>query len=359
MPERTLTHKDLAARLKVSETTIKSYRRKFADCIPVASQGKPIRFTQEAGKVCLRIRDLFAEGMSVPEVRARLAEEFSWISLVTPEPQEEEPVAVALPEEFTVSVSNLARSMVTLTQQQGGILKRLQHLEGAPGPSQAPATVSFDVALLAESLAPLERLEQLDALREVSSLVAALHQATAALTDAAEALREAAEKIPDQASGGTAAEGGAATPRVVRFPSPRSAAPAALPEENPAAQEQPPRHLLSLPLVIRTTQGQYVGAGGRTRGRFTLNDLKALLAYTRADAGQYAMHWELTDGAWWLVLDQPEAEEPRCLRLSLRELSSQRGMTVAEIVQLVDGEQTVHPAEFCGFVEHLMAGNQG
>ena len=75
MTEGNLTHRDLARMLGVSETTVKSYRRKFPDCIPVASQGKPIRFTAEAAAVSLRIRDLFEMGMSVEEVRARLAAE--------------------------------------------------------------------------------------------------------------------------------------------------------------------------------------------------------------------------------------------------------------------------------------------
>ncbi len=74
-----LTHKDLAKALGVSETTIKSYRRKFPACITVASKGKPIRFAPEAETVCRRIQALFALGMAVEDVRTRLAEEFAWI----------------------------------------------------------------------------------------------------------------------------------------------------------------------------------------------------------------------------------------------------------------------------------------
>lgn len=72
MPENTYTHKALARQLKVSETTIKSYRRKFPGCIPVASRGKPIRFSSDALAVCRRIRDMFEKGMSVEEVRSAL-----------------------------------------------------------------------------------------------------------------------------------------------------------------------------------------------------------------------------------------------------------------------------------------------
>ena len=53
----TYTHKDLANLCSVSETTIKSYRRKFPGFIPVLTRGKPIRFKKDAGDVCLKIRD--------------------------------------------------------------------------------------------------------------------------------------------------------------------------------------------------------------------------------------------------------------------------------------------------------------
>ncbi|MBG3878693.1 MerR family transcriptional regulator, partial [Desulfovibrio oxamicus] len=141
MTEGNLTHRDLARLLGVSETTVKSYRRKFPDCIPVASQGKPIRFTAEAAAVSLRIRDLFEMGMSVEEVRARLAAEFAWITPEAPASDDREdagsaepaappqPARVELPQDFTLAVSNLAKSMVGLTQQQNAILKRVQHIE--------------------------------------------------------------------------------------------------------------------------------------------------------------------------------------------------------------------------------------
>lgn len=154
-----MTHKDLSRLLGVSETTVKSYRRKFPDCIPVANQGKPIRFTADAAKVCIRIRDLFELGMAVPEVRARLASEFRWIEAEVPadetsqpadeapaQPVAAQPARVELPQDFTTAVSGLARSMVHLTQQQTAMMKRLQGLEqrvdAAVSAAAAPAPVS-------------------------------------------------------------------------------------------------------------------------------------------------------------------------------------------------------------------------
>lgn len=117
MEEYGLTHKDLAKALGVSETTIKSYRRKFPGCITVASKGKPIRFAPEAETVCRRIQSLFALGMAVEDVRTRLAGEFGWIK--------EEPVPEAAPQEVILEkkaehkkalLSEAARLKETLAQ---------------------------------------------------------------------------------------------------------------------------------------------------------------------------------------------------------------------------------------------------
>ena len=382
MSDQTLTHKDLATMLDVSETTIKSYRRKFEDCIPVASQGKPIRFTSEAGDVCLRIRDLFNEGMSIPEVRTRLSEEFSWISIVAREKKDPDPSPVSLPQEFTIGISNLAKSMVTLTQQQGSILKRLQEVEEAVSSISVVGTASSDAEkgdgirarvkidkeALSELLEPLSRLE---GLASVENLTEALHQATGALTEAAQALQDAATKLADSedalaerirqlpALGAGSGDSGPSS-RIVTFPGSGDSSRQGIKSKetgrekvDPPAQEQPPRHLLTLPLVFRTSDGTFLPAAGRARGPFSINDLKALLAYGKTPPEHYTMHWERASQGWWLVLEQPRAAAPRPLRLLLRELASQRGMSVAEISHFMDSNENAQPAHFSVFVEEV------
>jgi len=73
---QTYTHRDLAGLLGVSETTVKSYRSKFPGFLPVAREGKPVRLHQEALEVCRRIRDLFAEGLTILQATERLRSEF-------------------------------------------------------------------------------------------------------------------------------------------------------------------------------------------------------------------------------------------------------------------------------------------
>lgn len=360
MMKKTFTHKELARLLSVSETTIKSYRRKFDACIPVANLGKPIRFTESALQVCQQIRDHFNAGMSVEEVRARLAQQFSWIAPQCPEKDDAAPQTMALPQDFTQSVSNLAKSMVTLTQQQGTMLKRMQEIESAlsrsgthVGPAQQreespqPAALAQPTgSVLEETLNnAVSRLERLDAVTEMlQSAVAGLAGAMAAFQPFAQTQDQTATSTQT----GQESEGA----KIYRFPSPGQQ------EQREQAEcqmaQDPPRHLLGLPLVVRTAQGGYIGAGGRSRGRFTLNDLKALLAYGRNAAEQYAMRWECAqDGSWWLILEQAQSESQRQLRMQLQELSTQRGITVAEVTQLVDGDRSVHPAELCAFVAGL------
>ncbi len=78
MADDFLTHKDLAKALGVSETTIKSYRRKFPGCLPVVSQGKPLRFDSKAMEVCRAIREGFRAGVAVEDLRGRLAQAYAW-----------------------------------------------------------------------------------------------------------------------------------------------------------------------------------------------------------------------------------------------------------------------------------------
>lgn len=169
MSTKTFTHKELAQRLNVSETTIKSYRRKFPGCIPVFSQGKPIRFTQEALPVCKLIRDLFEQGMSVQEVATRLGVSFPELraplghvlaqvaapsgleqesSAGLPEVKEgreaaPESAGQGLSQSFSTAIGGLAQSVVSLTRQQSAILERLAGLEEkmlglvAPGSEQS------------------------------------------------------------------------------------------------------------------------------------------------------------------------------------------------------------------------------
>jgi hypothetical protein len=127
-----LTHKDLADLLGVSETTIKSYRRKFPGCFPVASRGKPIRFKSGSKDIALRIRDAFSAGMSVEELGVKLELEFPWFSCANGNELKNSSASVNpedLSKRFAAAMGSLAKSMLSMANKQEEILKILKRIE--------------------------------------------------------------------------------------------------------------------------------------------------------------------------------------------------------------------------------------
>jgi hypothetical protein len=104
-------------------------------------------------------------------------------------------------------------------------------------------------------------------------------------------------------------------------------------------------------LVARTEQGNYISAGGRGRGRFCLNDLKAMLAYGFTPPHHFTLKWENQGQDWLLLLEQavPPEQTPdapaRTYRLRLMEMPSQKDNAVVEIMELHRGEEAVHTVE--------------
>jgi hypothetical protein len=357
MSDATLTHRDLAELLGVSETTIKSYRRKFPGCIPVASRGKPIRFAAGAGDVARKIRDLFALGMSVEEVRLRLDQEFPWIAAEAagkrpPQPRRDK--AAPAPE-LALGVSAMAKSLVALTQQQKALLSRVQGMEamlerlGIPGPADAGALRRTEAEAARGKEALVEtRLNRLDAAsRELSETLASLARDLRRFLDQSEEAGPAAAPSGEQPSARRIP-----LRQETKIPSPQVFSPAS-PE---GRSLEPPRRFLSLPLVARTDQGHYVSAGGRNRGRFCLNDLKAMLAYGFTPPHHFTLKWEARGEEWQLLLEQaspPEQSPDASLRtylLRLLELPTQKGNAVVEILELHKGGEAAHPVEICAII---------
>lgn len=415
MSEKTYTHKDLATLLGVSETTVKSYRRKFPGCIPVANHGKPIRFNENAAKVSLRIRDLFETGMSVEEVRARLAKEFDWISPENPEdaslasaPASRRVSRVsskgqAIGPELSIGVSNMAKSMVGMTQQQKSIMTTMENIEAMLAGLGLKGNEDFTdlknkntAAIKAREEAIDERFSRVE--NSINNLALSVQDMARAL--AAIALGQNAQPaasapavsvpvapapapgqevrtdtgehaVPPAAYAPKAKEDGkAAGPKktaILRFnPSPQASEtiPQGNGEKNDTAttgenaqtpeapaHPEPSRDFYALPMVVRTQEGRYISAGGRGRGRFSITDLKALLSNSPDTPGRFLMRWEAHGQGWWLLLEQEGGE--RKIKLLLMELPTQKSGNVAEILKLRSGDTDMHPAEFSALLETL------
>lgn len=335
----TFTHKDLADKLQVSETTIKSYRRKFPHCIPVLHHGKPIRFTEEALAVCTRIRDNFSLGMSVEEVHTRLRGEFPWM----PELEGKKEVKASSetpPQEISQGMSNMAKSMVSMMQQQKLIAKRMQTIEaqleelGLEGYTFGDAIAAKKVVNEEKDASFTERLNQLD------SITGTLGETVTILSEKLNTLLAAKQGITGQVES-----------KVIQFPGSNTYTGS----RNTETHVEPSREFLTYPLVVRTNEGKYISAASRGRGRLSVNDLKAMLVYGYSAPNHFTMFWEqMTDG-WQLTLTQPEVEEANTYILQLVELVTQSGTRVLEIIQLFDNANALHPVEICRIVESLTA----
>ncbi len=347
--EHTYTHRDLSKLLGVSETTVKSYRRKFPDCIPVASKGKPIRFTEEAREVCFRIRDFFSAGMSVEEVRERLAKEFSWLKLKTAsqrKPREQADIS-GQQRHMSQAVSDMAKSMLSLSQQQNAVLKRMQGLEnlldewGLKGAPQAESGATAN-SLENREVSLTDTLKQLNDLAYgLTGLAGDLSRALGEVVNLNAALAGNLNVLIDILNAEQKAEENQSKARIIPL--------------RPQAQswsisnQDVPRRLLGLPLVVRRADGTYINAGGH-KGRVSMNDLKAMLANALSSPLAYIMRWEQTPEGWWCLLEQLEAPEPYNLRMQVAELVSPKGAAALEVVQLQHNGESALPVELCGFI---------
>lgn len=337
MSDVTFTHKDLANRLGVSETTIKSYRRKFSGCFPVASKGKPIRFRQEAEEVALRIRDLFAKGMSVEEVRERLLEDFNWWKpkdLGGPK-RDVSKVKADLPQNFATAVSNMAKSMISLNQQQAAVLGAMQRIEemlkeiGLSGFSADSAAMS--AAKQSREANGKEVQKEIAAINvRLHSLTQSIAENNASAAEERASLGATIEKFAQLLHSEAAAQPvnpAQTQPAAVKTTATAPAAPAQ------AAGPEFPRHILSLPLVVRTEDGGYLSAGGKSIGRISLNDLKAILAQTYLPPENFSISWDYRPEGWWVSFSQrgiPEPMEATSIAILVSELSSSKGVSVLE-----------------------------
>lgn len=268
------THRDLAQTLGVSETTIKSYRSKFPTFLPVAREGKPVRLHPEALDVCLRIRDLFAEGLSILQVSQVLRAEFKEyphnrrlsmaqskpaVATSLTVPQAQEP---GLPEQ-------LAERLAEMAQAQDHARQRMEQLEAEV--RNLATLEAASKALVAELLAELRAAK---AQQQPVAPVAAPAPASKAEVSAPQPAGAAAEasSSPSGEADSPDSPGDVDTVltarKIVTVHGPRGPlASYALGREPKPAPPFPealaPDHaFLDLPAVIRSDRGDFLGLPG-------------------------------------------------------------------------------------------------
>ena len=271
-----LTHRDLGQLCGVSETTIKSYRRKFPGYIPVLSRGKPIRFRPEAGEVCLRIRQCFDKGLSVSETQTILAREFrkdsSSIAGAAPAPSTGGASTERL-DEFFKGANRMMQGMAALATAQAKSDRRLEQVENGLA------------RLVQVETANQELLGQLMRIMEGS-------------------LRP--KPAPRPAKKIVTVRDGSGQEKSYAFDAQQQ-------EEKPLPAES----FLDTPVVIQNDQGDFLGLPGGLHLR--------AFATTLAEHFQTTETWHAEDDGWRLDMDMDQGEHHA---LHFRETTTPKGNRV-------------------------------
>nr|WP_321260031.1 MerR family transcriptional regulator [uncultured Pseudodesulfovibrio sp.] len=269
----TYTHKDLAKLCGVSETTIKSYRRKFQGFIPVLTRGKPIRFKNEAGDVCLKIRDCFAKGMSVEETHKVLKENFKEAPVTRPRRAQATSQPVTAPtgvsqeymEKFFATAGQMMQGMAGLATAQAKAEQRLRKVESV-----------------------LEKLLELESRNKESS----------------ERLLDKQENAPEKTvAPKVEPETKVRARKIVNVRSPEGEVKSyAL--EKPTELERPSDAFLNTPIVIKNEQDEFLGVPGR----LPLSGFVEILAREAEESGISNTYWYRDGDIWIFVLTSPNGE---------------------------------------------------
>jgi len=306
--KETYTHKDLAALCQVSETTIKSYRRKFPGFIPVLTRGKPIRFKKEAGDVCLMIRDCFDKGMSVREATKVLKEHFKEERLV-PEKSKRSSgssgvVTEKYLEKFFATAGQMMQGMASMATAQAKTAQRLQKLENA-------------ISQLVEAEARNSEL--------YSQL---LTQQAAAPTQVPEAPKPQSAAEPKQEK--------VRARKIVNVKSAEGEVKSYAFEKEEAEADpiMPPEDILTAPIVILNSQGEFLGVPGR----LSLADFIEVLVREAQENGANRFSWRPADSHWMFTMEAPGSDSHS---LYFASTTTPRGNQVALLDRLdVNGKQT-------------------
>lgn len=346
-----LTHKDLSAVTGVSETTIKSYRRKFAEFIPLRSRGKPLRFAPVAADVCKRIRHCFEQDLSVAEIRSLLQEEFPHLQAKgqskgygkTPDRGELSEASASLISETFQQCS------AAWQQQQQTLFKEL--IDTCSTLAEAQKETNVRLLKLQEAFADflslflaredtlgsgLERLNgQLK--RHLESSDAGVHALAEEIGQGLAELRTALPLPAAEKSVLVRNMYGDATRYVFQGRDPKTEPPVFSDQPDVpvrAPQAEPSADFLSAPLVVRSNTGDYLGIAGRSERAFCLNDFIKLLRKSYPEPQHFNLEWQERPAGWLLQVVQAEVIRPIQYVLHMEPSTTPKGNAVVVLQRL-------------------------
>ncbi|BCS89060.1 helix-turn-helix domain-containing protein [Pseudodesulfovibrio sediminis] len=335
------THKDLASLCGVSETTIKSYRRKFPGFIPVLTRGKPIRFKKEAGDVCLKIRDSFAKGMSVNETHKVLKENFKEIPQVrsrrtsvsagTGQPAAEsapmEGVSQEYMKKFFATAGQMMQGMAGLATAQVKAERRLQKVESILNTLVEMESNNQDLYA--------RLLEQQQSAPSLAPEPASMPEPTPEPVVEPEPMPEPA---PEPEPAPQPAEAKVRARKIVNVRGPEGEVKSyALEKDDPSGSpnaKQPSEAFLNTPIVIHNEQGEFLGVPGR----LPLAGFVAILVREAEQSGDPHTGWMHENDTWIFSMIAAGGDTHA---LYFTSTTTPRGNLVVQLIRLdVNGTET-------------------
>lgn len=343
MGDDTLTHKDLSGMLGVSQTTIKNYRRKFPGLIPLATRGKPLRFKPEAAEICRTIRDGFEHGLSVDEIREKLAPKHAAMPDTPGQAGPETGLVQAL--------EGLSARMADMAEKHEAVLERLQAMEDAikQNPETLKDLLEPVLARLAEMGAPSSgRMEQAAENKAEQAEPEADRGRTVRIRSRDGSYKRYELKhlqTDPEAEAEMESETGPDTDSAAEAPPAREA------EEVYA--DGPPSGFYLLPMVIRSEQGEFLGVPGRTEGHLSIEDFLALLRRQVRGEGNLPVTWQGSDKIWTLkvCLGKPPFGQDHVM--DLQAMTTPRGNRVAWLKGMKIGNKDVPESFLATFLKQL------
>ncbi len=308
----TYTHKDLAQLCSVSETTIKSYRRKFPGFIPVLTRGKPIRFKKEAGNVCLKIRDCFEKGMSVRETYKILKEHFKEAESTRP-----------------VQAGRQSTGSITDEQMDKFFRTAGQMMQGMAGLATAQAKAERRLVKVETALDKLLEIETQNsaAFSELLNHIKSRPVAAAVPPTSQPPRTEQASK--------PATEKNVRSRKIVNVKSPEGTVKSyTLEKKDTPAAERPSDAFFNTPIVIRNEQDEFLGVPGR----LPLSGFVEILVREAEEGKVSRSNWK-QDGEDWIFAMEAPGHDTHELYFS--STTTPRGNLVVLLDRLdVNGEKT-------------------
>ena len=356
-----VTHKDIAQALGVSVATIKHYRSQFPEFIPIAEQGKPLRFDRQVLDACKTIRKCFNQNLSIQDIRNVLYKKFTAAAPIPPRPGQNKRVSgQTLPRDrqaFAAEMKELSaqvRELIEKHAEIGASLGRIAVMLEGRLTKQPELDENFEKLIQRLERAVTGRMASFPPLRKTIQVKNSYGEVQEYVFD----LKTSYQSDPARTKTETPLDQkGTAIKKLVNAEgedkdlSVRSDLDSAMPSASLA--NIPPASFMDLPLVILSAQSDFLGAAGRARGTFTVRDFHELLQKNALPSIRFELQWEPKTDGWLLRTRQIQDSGDKIYELQIEKTRTPKGNQVALAQKLYVDSRLVPTTYLYTFIKQI------